>query len=771
MATKEKTTNAEEPRKIETTAWGNNYRYQDNYEQWKNNALVWTGHVAWLPERENITLNDPEKWKRFDLDRERNLNFPEKEVLQEATPPTENSWRKNIPWAKKNQQTQQTQQVTEPEWFVENGVRYKDATDRNAKTDWAEFGWLKNALPKEEVEVEEKVEEKTEEPKWQDVNVNTFLQWSTTELFGKMITWADTAPYDHNSTEWLKAEARLNQYQKINALSVPQLASSIKAWSILSGGQAMRDLQTYNPEKYQQLQEYQQKEDTLNQINMIASGNVKDSATNLQDKTWESINNYLSETVANAGWDALARMDLDTALSQNQWLINYAERMSYYQGQINQIDQTISNLAEDARKKLREATWENVLEYQVQNYVNNRSKKLYKQRENLMNQYNYYKWVYEAQIEEEATKWERDYKERQLKLQEDKAIRDQAIDQANLDLKNQQLNYDYYKLNASSPVSESAVQWWMTSYIDSIQDKIANHAKIRSWWCGTVVNDYLSSLGVKFQYDNNKSTKLNSITPWAWPKVGSIAVWESTGTTDWNKYWHVAIVTGVNKDGTITVLESNKDTWLRYHNYKQSNVTGYYDPSAWSKSTTTSKSSSKKEEKVYTNDENLTRLMQWKISYSDFVKDWQWGEFADEIEDYVWTNYFQKKPLMFMSDLKESVDALAKIFNQGWSTKEERENSEADAIQKAEMYTLEHLANNDKISNEAIMKQVKKYLDEVWNPDDEIVTYLSYALAWRYNDKKKLDNDLDVIWYKDSIWKKDRANAIWKIWKEDWIVK
>jgi len=230
MATKEKTTNAEEPRKIETTAWGNNYRYQDNYEQWKNNALVWTGHVAWLPERENITLNEPEKWKRFDLDRERNLNFPEKEVLQEATPPTENSWRKNISWAKKAQQTQQTQQVTEPEWFVENGVRYKDATDRNAKTEWAEFGWLKNALPKEEVEVEEKVEEKTEEPKWQDVNVNTFLQWSTTELFGKMITWADTAPYDHNSTEWLKAEARLNQYQKINALSVPQLASSIKAW-------------------------------------------------------------------------------------------------------------------------------------------------------------------------------------------------------------------------------------------------------------------------------------------------------------------------------------------------------------------------------------------------------------------------------------------------------------------------------------------------------------------------------------------------------------
>jgi hypothetical protein len=44
-----------------------------------------------------------------------------------------------------------------------------------------------------------------------------------------MITGADTAPYDHNSTEWLQAEARLKQYERINALSVDQLASNIKS--------------------------------------------------------------------------------------------------------------------------------------------------------------------------------------------------------------------------------------------------------------------------------------------------------------------------------------------------------------------------------------------------------------------------------------------------------------------------------------------------------------------------------------------------------------
>lgn len=755
MATKEKTTNAEEPRKIETTAWGNNYRYQDNYEQWQNNALVWTGHVAWLPERENITLNEPEKGKRFELNTERNLDLPEKPVKQETTTQSTNTWKRITT----QKAVTQSQEQTQPEWFRENGVRYKDATDRNAQTNGAEFGGLSNAIKEEDKATEETTKEET---KWKDVDVNTFLQWSSTELFGKMITWADTAPYDHSSIEWKKAEARLAQYQRINALSVSQLASSLKSGSILAGWQAMRDFQAYNPEKYQELQEYQKKEEALNQINMIASGKSNDQS--LQDKTSESISNYLTEMVANAGGNAVDQADLSNTLAQNPWIINYAERMSYYASEINKLDQTIWNLEEDIRKELSKKLWENVAEYQIQNMINNRSKKFYKQRDNLLNQYNYYKWVYEAQVEQEATTRERDYKERQLKLQEDKALRDQKMDQANLEYKNQQLNYDYYKLNADNPISESAVQGWVNAYISSIQDKIANNAKIRSGWCGTVVNDYLKSLGVNFAYDDSKSTKLNSITPWAWPKVWSIAIWDKTWTTDWDKYWHVAIVTGINGDGTITVLESNKNTGLRYHTYKQSWVTGYYDPTASNK-----KSTSSKTEKTYTNDENLTRLMQWKISYSDFVKNRQWNEFSDEIEDYVWTNYFQKKPLMFMSDLDTAIEDLAKIFNQGWSTEKERENAGKEAIRKAELYTLDYLSSSN-ISNEAIMKMVKKYLDWIWNADDSIVTYLSYALAWRYTDKKTLDNDLDVIWYKDSIRKKDRAKAIWEIWEEDGIV-
>lgn len=752
MATEEKKISLP-ARKVENTlGWwetGGNFFLADNEKQGRLNAQVGTWHMAGIPEEKKLEISEPEKGKRFDLDRERNLNFPEKEVLQEATPPTNNSWWENISWAKKSQQAQQTQQATEPEWFRENGVRYKDATDRNTKTDWAEFGWLKNALPKEEVKVEEKVEEKTEEPKWQDVNVNTFLQGSTTEIFGKMITWADTAPYDHNSTEWLQAEARLKQYERVNALSVDQLASNIKSWSILSGWQAMRDLQAYNPEKYQMLQEYQKKQEALDQINMIASGNFTDGNTNLQDQTGNSINNYLNETVANAGLDANARMDLDTALSQNQWIINYAEKMSYYQAQINQLDQTIGNLAEDARRQLSKSMGENVPEYMIQNYINNRSKKLYKQRDNLMNQYNYYKGVYEAQVEQEATAWERDYKERQLKLQESKALWDQKMDEANLNYKNEQLNYNYYQANSKNPVSSTQLQGWMNTYIESIQEKIQNNGKIREWWCGEPVNDYLKSIGINYKYDNQKSTKLNSRNSWT-PTIWSIAIWDKTGTTDWDKYWHVAIVTDINnKNGTITVLESNKNTWLRYHTYKQGNVYGYYDPSVWSKSST--KSSSSKNEKTYTNDELFTQLRGGKIDYKNFLKNWNGEEPQTEIDDWIWKTYFEKNPMMTLSNMWDSVKELWKML---WD----------DVV--AEHYTLDHLNQNKNISNDKVIKIVSEYVTDTnkWLKEADKISiseYLAEALAWRYGTYDEVKKALDdsKIDYKELTGKKSKQIA------------
>ena len=109
-------------------------------------------------------------------------------------------------------------------------------------------------------------------------------------------------------------------------------------------------------------------------------------------------------------------------------------------------------------------------------------------------------------------------------------------------------------------------------------------SKIRSWGCWTVVNDYLWSI-----WDNIKLSEANDIKSYATSKTP--AVWwiayfdwtQSRATPETKKHGHVWIVTKDNWD-TITVLESNTWTWLRYKDYKKSAVTWYYVPE-WIKST------------------------------------------------------------------------------------------------------------------------------------------------------------------------------------------
>lgn len=132
-----------------------------------------------------------------------------------------------------------------------------------------------------------------------------------------------------------------------------------------------------------------------------------------------------------------------------------------------------------------------------------------------------------------------------------------------------------------NPMSQASLQWWLNQFVANLWDKIEKHAMIRWWHCWAPVNDYLKSLWYWTPIGNEKSTKLrlkNSDTPTIW----SVAIRDKTWTEAGDIYWHVAIVTWVSKDGKkITVLESNANTWLRYHTYNTANVYWYFDPSQW----------------------------------------------------------------------------------------------------------------------------------------------------------------------------------------------
>ena len=155
-------------------------------------------------------------------------------------------------------------------------------------------------------------------------------------------------------------------------------------------------------------------------------------------------------------------------------------------------------------------------------------------------------------------------------------------------------------------------------------------SKIRSWWCWTVVNDYLWSI-----WDNLKLKEANDIKSYATSKAPvewAVAYFDwtqSRATPETKKHGHVWIVVSDNGD-TITVLESNEWTWLRYNDYKKSWVTGYYVPD-WIKST-------EYNQKEYSNAftkawDIVSTWIEWQWNKQMFKETLQW--LLDEW-DYTW---------------------------------------------------------------------------------------------------------------------------------------
>lgn len=132
-----------------------------------------------------------------------------------------------------------------------------------------------------------------------------------------------------------------------------------------------------------------------------------------------------------------------------------------------------------------------------------------------------------------------------------------------------------------TPTNQSTLDWALYSVTSS--SKYTNGNKIRSWQCWTIVNDYLWMLGswFKISYASDMEKYINY--RWTDPMVWSIAYF-APGSLQWmsedgKKYWHVAIVTWVNKEKwTITVRESNANTWIQDHEYNMSDVAGYFNP-------------------------------------------------------------------------------------------------------------------------------------------------------------------------------------------------
>jgi hypothetical protein len=135
-------------------------------------------------------------------------------------------------------------------------------------------------------------------------------------------------------------------------------------------------------------------------------------------------------------------------------------------------------------------------------------------------------------------------------------------------------------------VDESAFSLLSTSKNDNnLWGFLRSIGNIGSKWgqCGKFVNDYLQKIGLWRYYDNELSTKLNSVNDYT-PQKWTIAVFDYWHkSSDGVNYGHVGIVTQVYDDGSFDVIDSNygsdEKIQKRHINPWSSSLKWFFNPS------------------------------------------------------------------------------------------------------------------------------------------------------------------------------------------------
>ena len=137
---------------------------------------------------------------------------------------------------------------------------------------------------------------------------------------------------------------------------------------------------------------------------------------------------------------------------------------------------------------------------------------------------------------------------------------------------------------AYGDVYENSVNW--ESYVQNLAWSIKDWSY--GWQCGAFCNDVLVAWGDSKIFWNTLQDKIKAcnVKKEDWPQVWYAVVFDLWFTSkDWENHGHVWVITNVNGDGSIDVLESNgkSDETIHVKTYSKAvvdkMVMGYYKPS------------------------------------------------------------------------------------------------------------------------------------------------------------------------------------------------
>ena len=324
--------------------------------------------------------------------------------------------------------------------------------------------------------------------------------------------------------------------------------------------------------------------------------------------------------------------------------------------------------------------------------------------------------------------------------------------------------------------------WWSWSdYVQCLSDSIKDGSY--GWQCGAFVNDVLKAWGADKVFGNSLKEKINvcnSDTPQVWYAV----VFDfQKNSSDWVNHGHVGIVTKVNSDGSLEVLESNYDGWekIRTKTYSANTVKRavkwYYRPDNYS----TQPTLQPRENSSTTQTGSVVHTQRWDYDkqYESYFKKWltdtEWANLTDADKKYVreklWNSFdSQLYAYQMEQESKGSQQALEvlktiqKFENAGWRNR----------------WTSAVTLNNTQ--NKRIFDQLQKQLQlqELFKAKSNGATFWAMSdsewdILWKaatnlnWNSLGGFNSELEDI--KQALWSaafgnNNYSSENWKAWKD-----
>lgn len=398
---------------------------------------------------------------------------------------------------------------------------------------------------------------------------------------------------DPYSMEEVELRQRENRFNSLRAMDSYDIALALSSGYSLYGETAMRDLMSYDPAKYQEVQKWMKWIQTGDTVNAIAQGE-HGSATEQIDKSTQTVNNSIeSWTNANSTWRTHDQVQelLTGKLANNQTATTATQEMLNLKRDIAELEEKMANLPKEAQKAFKG----DVPQYIVDAFVSNNAQRYQSEINKLQSRYNsaldlYKTELSNAQWETEMwlkvkeynfkvgqQNWENAFKTRQQAWTEQYQAQSLLLNNIKTDkngnpyIINSDGTYQYLDDATYKIAKQQQIQLWIDTLNAVYQDGMDG------WQCEAFTDNFNNSTygqtmlpvdengnviqGRNWTYGSEKAKYVNS----AIPEVGMTAIFKYPYTAnvsnDAKVYWHTMIVTGYDPITRTLTLKGSNRTW------------------------------------------------------------------------------------------------------------------------------------------------------------------------------------------------------------------